>query len=182
MNALVLRQLAKVYKNGIKALKGIDLDRGGGRFLRAPGSERRGQDDRNRHHHLARQQVRRHGRGVRLRPGPPARAGEILHRHRAAGGQLQHVRDGVHHRREPGGLLRHPPPARQGARGEILEAAAALGPPQFRCARSLGRHEAPPHDRARADARTEAPDPRRADRRRRHRDPPLDVGIPAQDQ
>ena len=156
--------------------------RGGGRLLRAPGSERRGQDDGDRHHHLARQQDRRHGRGVRLRPGPPARAGEVLHRHRAAGGQLQHVRDGVHHRREPGGLLRHSAAARQGARGEISEAAAALGPPQFHRARALGRNEAAPHDRARVDARTEAPDPGRADRRRRHRDPQVDVGVPPQDQ
>ena len=47
---------------------------------------------------------------------------------------------------------------------------------------ALGRHEAPAHDRARAGARAAAADPRRADGRRRHRDPPQHVGVPARDQ
>ncbi len=93
MQALVLRQLTKVYKNGIRALKGIDLEVDGGRLLRAPGPERRRQDDRHRHRHLARQQDQRHRRGVRPRYRSRARSGEVLHRRGAAGDQFQHVRD-----------------------------------------------------------------------------------------
>ena len=47
---------------------------------------------------------------------------------------------------------------------------------------AVRRHEAPADDRARADARAAAADPRRAHRGRGHRDPPLDVGVPARDQ
>ena len=66
---------------------------GGRRFLRAPGSERRRQNDGHRHRDLTGQQDQRHRRGVRPRPGSRARSGEVLHRRRAAGNQFQHVRD-----------------------------------------------------------------------------------------
>ncbi len=156
--------------------------RRGGRFLRAAGPQRRRQDHADRHRHLAGQQDRRRGQRVRPRHRPRTGSRQVLHRHRAAGNQLQHVRVARDHRGQPGRLLRHRARAGARARREIPEAAAAVGQAQGHGARAVRRHEAPPDDRARADARAAAADPRRAHRGRGHRDPPLDVGVPARDQ
>ena len=67
MKALSFQQLTKTYKNGVQALKGIDLDVEEGDFFALLGPERRRQDHRHRHRHLAGQQDRRQGRGVRPR-------------------------------------------------------------------------------------------------------------------
>ncbi len=75
-----------------------------------------------------------------------------------------------------------PRPVARRARRAVPQAAAAVGQAQRHLARAVRRHEAPPDDRARADARAATADTRRADRRRRHRDPPLHVGFPARDQ
>ena len=81
-----------------------------GRLLRAARPERRRQDHRHRHHRLAGQQDLGAGAGVRPRHRHRARGREGLPRPRAAGDQLQPVREGLHDPRQPGGLLRHPAP------------------------------------------------------------------------
>ncbi len=124
-----------------------------GRLLCAARTERRRQDDDYRHHHVAGREERWHRLGLRPRHRPRARPREVLHRPRAAGNQLQPVREGVHDHREPGGLLRHSAQACGRALGEVPAAAAALGQARANRALALGRHEAAPHDRARAGAR-----------------------------
>jgi ABC-2 type transport system ATP-binding protein len=57
MHALSIRGLTKTYKNGVQALKGVDLDVEQGDFLRLVRPERRRQDHADRHPHLAREQV-----------------------------------------------------------------------------------------------------------------------------
>ena len=156
--------------------------RGGG-FLRPARPERRRQDDRDRHRHLARQQDQRHRPSVRPRHRHGHRGGEILHRARSPGDQLQHVRDLLHHRRQPGRLLRNSAAAREAAGREIPEAAAAVGSAQFHRPLAVGRHEAAADDRSGSHARAEAADPGRADGREVDIEiRPLHVGIPAQHQ
>jgi hypothetical protein len=53
--------LTKTYKNGVQALKGIDLDVEEGDFFAMLGPERRRQDHADRHRHVAGQQDRRQG-------------------------------------------------------------------------------------------------------------------------
>ena len=152
------------------------------RFFRAARAERRRQDHGHRHRDVADSQVRRLGDGVRPRSRARARGGESLHRRRAARDQLEHVRAQRSHARQPGRLLRRPARRRAGAHRKVSEGAAPLGQTRRDRAPTVGRHEAPAHDCARPRARAAAPDPRRADGRRRHRDPPLDVGVHARDQ
>jgi ABC-2 type transport system ATP-binding protein len=59
MQALVLRQLTKTYKNGIKALKGIDLEVERAISSRCSGPTAPARP-RDRHRHLAGQQDQRH--------------------------------------------------------------------------------------------------------------------------
>ncbi len=66
MNALSVRGLVKTYKNGVQALKGIDLDVEQGDFFALLGPEWRRQDHADRHRHVAGQQDGRHA--VDLRP------------------------------------------------------------------------------------------------------------------
>jgi len=64
INALSVRDLTKTYKNGVQALKGVDLDVE--QAISLPSRpERRGQDDTDRHRDLTRQQERRAGERLR---------------------------------------------------------------------------------------------------------------------
>ena len=182
MDALVLKNLRKVYKNGVEALKGIDLVVREGDFFALLGPNGAGKTTLI---GIITSLVRKSGGSrerVRLRHRARARGGESLHRRRAAGDQLQHVRAKRQHPRQPGRLLRRAARRRAGTRREIPRGPAAVGQALRRRAHAVGRHEATADDRARADARAAAADPRRADGRRRHRDPPLDVGLHARDQ
>ena len=182
MDALVIKDLRKVYRNGVEALKGIDLTVREGDFFALLGPNGAGKTTAI---GIVTSLIRKSGGSVtRVRPRPRARArcGEGLHRRRAARDQPEHVRAQRPHADQPGGLLRRAEKRRAGAHREIPEGAASLGQARRHRANAVGRHEAAPHDRARARARAAAPDPRRADGRRRHRDPPLDVGLHARDQ
>ncbi len=153
-----------------------------GRFLRAARPERRRQDHDDRHHHVADPQNGRLGPGVWARSRHRARGREGLHRRGAAGDQPEHVRAQRPHADQPGGVLRRARERGARAHREVPEGAAPLGKAPRHRAHAVGRHEAPAHDRARARPRAAPPDPRRANGRRRHRDPPLDVGVHARDQ
>src|SRR6185503_12188447 len=111
-----------------------------------------------------------------------ARCRQSLHRRRAARDQPEHVRAQRSHVGQPGRLLRRAEEHRAGTHREVLEGLASLGQALRDSADAIGRHEAAAHDRARARPRAAPLDPRRADGRRRHRDPPLDVGVHARDQ
>ena len=182
MQALSIRGLTKTYANGVQALRGIDLDVQEGDFFALLGPNGAGKTTTI---GIIMSLVEKSGGSVSVFGHDIDREldqREVLHRPRAAGNQLQPVREGVHDHREPGGLLRHSPQARRGAIRKIPAAAAAVG--QARPDRTLAfrRDEAPPHDRALAGPRAAPPDPRRADGGRRHRDPAQHVGIPAHHQ
>ncbi len=182
MKALSLRQLCKTYKNGVQALKGIDLDVEEGDFFALLGPNGAGKTTAI---GIVTSLVNKTGGKVEvfgLRHRHRARGREVLHRRRAAGNQLQPVREDFDDPAEPGRLLRHPAPRRARADGVLADAAAAVREAQRRVAQPVGRHEAPAHDRARADPRAAAADPRRADRWRGHRGAPLDVGVHQADQ
>ena len=113
MHALVLRQLTKVYKNGIKALKGIDLEVEEGDFFALLGPNGAGKTT----------AIGIVTSLVNKTCGTVEVFGHDLDRQLEMAkscigivpqeSQLQHVRVAVHHRGESGGLLRHSPAARQ---------------------------------------------------------------------
>ncbi len=156
MHALVLRQLTKVYKNGIKALKAIDLEVEEGDFFALLGPNGAGKTT----------AIGIITSLVNKTSGIVEVFGHDIDRELEAAKSciglvpqeinFNMFESPLHHRGEPGGLLRHSAAAGEAARGEISEAAAALGPAQFRRALTVGRHEAAPHDRARPDARAAA--------------------------
>ena len=154
--------------------------RRGGRFLRAARPERRRQDHGDRHRLVARHEDRRVRSSVFGYD-----IDRDLERAKACLGVVpQEINFNQFEKvttilLNQAGLLRHPARNRARARRVLAQAAAALGQARRRLADAVGRHEAPADDRARADARTAPADPRRADRRRRHRSAPLDVGLPA---
>src|SRR6056297_1489623 len=165
-----------------RGAQGHRLRGGGGRLLRAPRPERRRQNHRHRHHHLAGEQDQRRGPNLRPQYRRRTRTGKGLSGPRAPGDQPEPVREGTEHGGEPGRLLRPVPQARLRACRALPHRAETLGPARRHRPQSLRRHEAPADDRPRAGARAEAADPGRAHRRRRYRDPPLDVELPAEDQ
>ena len=106
-SALSIRQLTKTYGNGFQALKGIDLDVAEGDFFALLGPNGAGKSttigilDPG-------EQDQRFGLGVRPRPRQGPGRPQALPWRGAAGVQLQPVREGLRHRRDPGRLLRHP--------------------------------------------------------------------------
>ena len=182
MDALVIKDLRKVYSNGVEALKGIDLTVREGDFFALLGPNGAGKTTAI---GIVTSLIRKSGGSVSVFGhdlDARARCGEGLHRRRAARDQPEHVRAQRSHADQPGRLLRRAEKRRAGAHGEIPEGPAPLGQARRHRADTVGRHEAPAHDRARARPRAAASDPRRADGRRRHRDSPLDVGVHARDQ
>ncbi len=152
MKALSFRQLTKTYKNGVQALKGIDLDVEEGDFFALLGPNGAGKTTAigivTSLVNKSSGNVEVFGHDIDTRAG----GGQVLHRAGAAGDQLQPVRDSDDHPGQSGGLLWHSAPRRPSAPGEIPERAAAVGEAQCDIAQPLRRHEAPAHDRARADA------------------------------
>ena len=113
---------------------------------------------------------------LRRRPRARPRRRDAPDRAGAAGTQLQPVREALRH---PGATT----PASTACRAqrrcvraeEELKRAQLWDKAHVHVAHAVGRHEAPPDDRARDDDAAAPADPRRAHRRRRHRDPPRHV-------
>ena len=184
MQALVLRQLIKNYKNGIQALKGIDLEVEEGDFFALLGPNGAGKTTVDRHRHLARQQDQRRGRGLRPRHRPRARGApspaSASCRRRSTSTSSRPPLTIVVNQAGFYGIDRAD---RASSAAEKYLKQLQLWERRNSIARApVRRHEAPADDRARADARAAAADPRRTDGGRRHRDPPLHVGVPARHQ
>ena len=131
MQALVLRQLTKVYKNGIKALKGIDLEVDEGDFFALLGPNGAGKTTAI---GITTSLVNKTSGTVEVFGHDIDRELEVAKS--CIGLVPQEINFNmfeiaVHHRGESGRLLRHTARRRQAARGKISEAAAALGPAQF---------------------------------------------------
>ena len=138
-----------------------------GRDFRPAGSERRRQDDADRHHlrHRQSQPARVSVDGHDIIRGLPRRP--LDDRPRAAGADDRRLRD-----RLGDGVLQ-PRPVRQAPRSRShrkgAQGAVALGPQGLKAHDAVRRHEAPGADRQGVVARAANPLPRRADRRRRCR-------------
>ena len=182
MHALSIRGLTKTYKNGVQALKGVDLDVEQGDFFALLGPNGAGKTT----------LIGIVTSLVNKSAGTVSVFGHDIDRELEAAKSCigivpQELNFNLFETPQTilvnqAGFYGIERAARARARREISEAAAALGQAQQDGARPLGRHEAPADDRARADARAAAADPRRAHRGRGHRDPPFDVGFPARDQ
>ena len=182
MDALVIKDLRKVYANGVEALKGIDLTVREGDFFALLGPNGAGKTTAI---GIVTSLIRKTGGSVTV-------FGHDLERERDAakaciGVVPQEINLNMFERNDhtlinQAGYYGVPSSVAAGAHGEVPQGAAPLGQAHRHRANAVGRHEAPAHDRARARPRAAAPDPRRADGRRRHRDPPLDVGLHARDQ
>ena len=117
MYALSIRGLTKTYKNGVQALKGVDLDVEQGDFFALLGPNGAGKTTLIGILTSLVNKIGGHGERVRPRHRPRARGGQGLHRHRAAGNQLQPVRDAADHpgRTRPASTASSAPLARERA-------------------------------------------------------------------
>ena len=159
--------VSKTYACGFQALKSVDLEIRRGEIFALLGpngagkttlinivcgivkpSGGAGDGRRPRHHH------RLSRRPLDDRPG-------------AAGAHDQRLREGVGRRVVQPRAVRQA--AQPGADREAPEGPVAVGQEGRQDHHAVGRHEAPPHDRQGALARTGDPVPRRADGRRRRR-------------
>ena len=112
MKALSFQQLTKTYKNGVQALKGIDLTVEEGDFFALLGPNGAGKTTAI---GIVTSLVNKTGGKVEVFGhdiDTQLAAREVLHRPGAAGDQLQPVRDGHDDPGQPGRLLRHPAPRR----------------------------------------------------------------------
>ena len=176
-NGIEVTGLVREFKNGPRAVDGIDLDVAPGRDLRLPRPERRRQVDHRPHADHAAAPHRRHREGRRLR-----------HRHASGAGRPR--RD----RRRPAGGRARPAADRRASTCACRPAMHGLPkaerPPRRRADRAgrprrrrrpqrrrlLGRHEAPARPGAGAGPRPAGPLPRRAHHRARHPEPHRAVG------
>ena len=182
MDALVIKDLRKVYGNGVEALKGIDLTVREGDFFALLGPNGAGKTTAI---GIVTSLIRKSGGSVSV-------FGHDLERERDAakaciGVVPQEINLNMFERNDhtlvnQAGYYGVPRSVAQARTEKYLKALHLWDRRDRHRANVVGRHEAPAHDRARARARAAAPDPRRADGRRRHRDPPLDVGVHARDQ
>ena len=180
MQALALRHLTKTYKNGIKALKGIDLEVAEGDFFALLGPNGAGKTTAI---GIVTSLVNKTSGTVEVFGHDMDR--ELETAKSCIGVVPQEINFNVFETAftivvNQAGFLRNSARAGQTARRKVSQTAAIVGPTQLHRARAVGRDETPPHDRACFDARTAAADSGRAHRRRGHRDSPFDVGIPAQ--
>ena len=130
MQALSIRGLTKTYKNGVQALKGVDLDVEQGDFFALLGPNGAGKTT----------LIGIVTSLVNKTAGTASVFGHDLDREleraKACIGlvpqelNFNHVRDAARHRGQPGGFLRHPAQRRARARREISQAAAAVGQAQ----------------------------------------------------
>ena len=170
--ALRITDLEKRYPNGVEALRGVSIDDRARRVLRAARAQRGGEVDADPLHDRAGAADRRLDRGLRPRRDRRLRAGAPGGRAGAAGGQPRLVPDRRGDARLPRRLLRHAQArtsrADQGAARDLL----ADGEGRRAHPHPLRRHEAAADPGPGADAPAAPADPRRADRRRRHRAAP----------
>ena len=182
MDALVIKDLRKVYRNGVEALKGIDLTVREGDFFALLGPNGAGKTTAI---GIVTSLIRKSGGSVTV-------FGHDLEREREAakaciGVVPQEINLNMFERNDhtlvnQAGYYGVPRGVAQARTEKYLKALHLWDKREGIARHTVGRHEAPAHDCARPRARAAAPDPRRADGRRRHRDPPLDVGVHARDQ
>ena len=176
--ALDVVELKKTYANGVEALKGISLTVQPGDFFALLGPNGAGKSTLIGIVVLAGQRDQRRRQDLR-HVDPRRSAAQAM---RLIGLVPQELNFNLFEKPfdicvNQAGFYGIPRAEAQRARREISETTGALGQGVPRRAHDVRRHEAAPDDRARDDERAETADPRRADRRRRHRDPPLDVEI-----
>ncbi len=161
MHALSVSGLIKTYKNGVQALKGIDLDVEEGDFFALLGPNGAGKTTligivTSLVHEVRRRQVTVFGHDI---------DGELERAKSCIGVVPQEINFNMFESPETivinqAGFYGIERVARAPACGEIPQAAAAVGQAQEHGALAVRRHEAPADDRACADARTAAADPR----------------------
>ena len=182
MQALVLRQLTKIYKNGIKALKGIDLEVAEGDFFALLGPNGAGKTTII---GIVTSLVNKTCGTVEVFGHDMDRELEVAKS--CIGVVPQEINFNMFETLftivvNQAGFYGIPRPLAKQRAEKYLKQLQLWDRRQFDRACAVRRHEAAPHDRAGPDARAEARDPGRADRRSGHRNPPLDVGFPAQHQ
>ena len=181
MNALVLRQLTKVYKNGIKALKGIDLEVAEGDFFALLGPNGAGKTTAI---GIITSLVNKTSGTVEVfgydldRQLEMAKSCIGIVPQEVNFNMFESVITIVVNQAGFYGIPRR----LAKARAEKYLKQLQLWERRNSVARALSGGMKRRLMIARADARTEASHPGRADRRGRHRDSPIDVGVSAQDQ
>ena len=169
--------LVREFKNGPRAVDGIDLRVAGGRDLRLPRAQRRRQVDHGADADHAAAADRGHGAGGRLRHrqarGPQVRSSIGAALQEAA---LDPLLTGREHMRLQTALhgIAKAEREERGARTARAGRPGRSGRPQSR--RLLGRDEAAARPRAGAGPRAAHPLPRRADDRARHPEPHRALG------
>jgi ABC-type Mn2+/Zn2+ transport system ATPase subunit len=153
MKALLFRELTKTYKNGVHALKGIDLDVEEGDFFALLGPNGAGKTT----------AIGIVTSLVNKSSGKVEVFGHDIDTQLAVAKSciglvpqeinFQPVRDRHDDSVEPGRLLRNSQGCRTQPTRKISDSAFALGQAQCRVAHAVGRHEAASDDCARADAR-----------------------------
>lgn len=181
MQALSVRGLTKTYRNGVQALKGIDLDVEEGDFFALLGPNGAGKTTLI---GVTTSLVNKSGGSVSVFGHDIDR--ELDRAKSCIGIVPQEINFNMFESPETivvnqagfygveRGVAR--------ARAEKYLKQLQLWEKRKGIARAVRRHEAPPDDCAGTDARAAAADPGRADRGCGHRDPALDVGVPARDQ